>query len=164
MSNVSDAKTDPLAQIWDKLDSVHAVMLGSPDHSQHMQPMSPQTAREEKAIWFYTNTGSDIAKASVNGGKVHMCLVGDDDYYACLDGDLQVVHSPEHIERFWSSIVEAWYPEGKSDPNITMLRMTPRTAEVWASTSSTIKFGWEIAKANWTGDEPDVGHKTNITF
>ena len=44
MSNISDAKSDPIGQIWDKLDSVHAVMLGSPDHAQHMQPMAPQTA------------------------------------------------------------------------------------------------------------------------
>ena len=148
MSNIDDAKADPIGQIWDKLDKVHAVMLGSPDHRQHMQPMAPQTAREEKAVWFYSKVSADIARASVNGGHVHMCVMGDNDWYACL----------------WSSITEAWYPGGKTDPELTMLKFTPSTAAIWASTSSTLKFGWEIAKANLTDDEPDVGYTTHVTF
>jgi len=163
MSNIERAKTDPMSQLWDEIDGVHAVMLGSPDHSQHMQPMAPHTAREEKAIWFYSRKSSDLARAAASGGMVHMCLVTDD-YHACLDGTLEQIHSPEHIERFWSSMVEAWYREGKSDPDLTMLRLTPRSAAIWASTGSTLAFGWEVAKAITTGDEPDVGYKTNITF
>jgi general stress protein 26 len=162
MSNISDAKSDPIGQIWDKLDKVHAVMLGSPDHAQHMQPMAPQTAREENAVWFYTKTSADIARAG--GGHVHMCIFGDDDWYACLDGHLETVRSPEHADRFWSSITEAWYPGGKNDPELTMLKFTPSTGQIWASTSSTVKFGWEIAKANLTDEEPDVGYKTAVNF
>jgi general stress protein 26 len=165
MSNISDARHDPIGQIWDKLDKVHAVMLGSPDHRQHMQPMAPQTSREENAIWFYTKTTTDIARAAGGGGgHVHMCIVGDNDWYACLDGHLETMHSVEHAERFWSSITEAWYPGGKNDPELIMLRFTPSTGEIWASTSSTIKFGWEIAKANLTDEEPDVGYKTAVNF
>ena len=76
MSNISDAKNDPIGQIWDKLDKVHAVMLGSPDHRQHMQPMAPQTAREENAVWFYTKTTTDIARAAGGGGgHIHMSAI-----------------------------------------------------------------------------------------
>jgi general stress protein 26 len=165
MSNISDAKADPIGQIWDKLDQVRAVMLGSPDHRQHMQPMAPQTAREENAVWFYGKNSSDIAKAAGRGGGVvHMCIFGDDDWYACIDGRLETVRSPEHVERFWSSITEAWYPGGKTDPELIMLKFTPSTGEIWASTSSKFKFGWEIAKANLTDEEPDVGYKTAVNF
>jgi hypothetical protein len=45
-----------------------------------------------------------------------------------------------------------------------MLKFTPSTAAIWASTSSTLKFGWEIAKANLTDSEPDVGYTTKVTF
>lgn len=163
MSNIDRAKTDAMAQLWDEIDDVHMVMLGSPDHSQHMQPMAPQSAREENAIWFYTRKTSDIARAAANGGIVHMCLVTDD-YQACLDGDLRTTYSPAHIERYWSSMVEAWYPAGKDDPDLTMLRFTPRSAAIWASTGSKLAFGWEIAKAITTGEEPDVGYSTRIMF
>jgi general stress protein 26 len=163
MSNIEKAKTDPIAQLWDEIDGVQMVMLGSPDHAQHMQPMAPQSARAENTIWFFTNVNSEIAKASANGGLVHMCLVTDD-YQACLDGDLQTTYSREHIERYWSSMIEAWFPGGKDDANLTMLRFTPRTGAIWASTGSKLVFGWEIAKAITTGEQPDVGYSTHVTF
>jgi general stress protein 26 len=163
MSNIDRARTDPIAQLWDEIDSTRMVMLGSPDHSQHMQPMAPQSAREEKAIWFFTRIDSDIAKAAANSGIVHMCLVTDD-YQACLDGELRTMYSRDHIERYWSSMVEAWFPGGKDDAELTMLRFTPRTAEIWASTGSKLVFGWQIAKAITTGDDPDVGYHTQVTF
>lgn len=163
MSNIEKAKTDPTAQFWDELDGVHFVMLGSPDHSHHMQPMAPQSAREETSIWFYTKTTSDIARAAANGGMVHMCLVTDD-YQACIAGDLRTTHSPEHVERYWSSMVEAWFPNGKADPELTMLCLKPTSGSIWASTGSKLVFGWEIAKAITTGEEPDVGYTTTIRF
>jgi general stress protein 26 len=163
MSTIEKAKTDPIAQLWDKIDKVHMVMLGSPDHAHHMQPMAPQSDREDQAIWFYTRTDSDIAKAAASGGSVHLCLVMDD-YQACLAGDLHTSHSQEHIDRYWSSMVEAWFPQGKSDPHLTMLCFRPASAAIWASTGSTLKFGWEMAKAITTGEEPDVGYKTEVTF
>ena len=108
--------------------------------------------------------GAATSAAGGGGGHVHMCVFGDDDWYACLDGHLETVRSPEHAERFWSSVTEAWYPQGKNDPELIMLKFTPMTGEIWASTSSTLKFGWEIAKANLTDSEPDVGYKTAVNF
>jgi general stress protein 26 len=163
MSNIERTRTDTIGQLWDEIDSVHVVMLGSPDHAQHMQPMAPQTAREEKAIWFFTRVSSDIAKAAESGGVVHMCLVRDD-YQACLDGELVTTYSRDHIERYWSSLVEAWYPGGKDDADLTMLKFTPRSAAIWASTGSKLVFGWEIAKAITTGEQPDVGYAAQVTF
>ena len=68
------------------------------------------------------------------------------------------------VERYWSSLVEAWYPGGKDDADLTMLRFTPRTAAIWASTGSKLVFGWEIAKAITSGEQPDVGYSTHVTF
>jgi len=38
-------------------------------------------------------------------------------------------------------------------------------ADIWASTDSTLKFGWEIAKANMSDEKmPDVGVRQHLTF
>lgn len=165
MADMSKARTDPKGQLWEALEDVTAVMLGSTDHHQHMQPMAPLLARDEGAIWFFTGADTELARTlGAQGGSVHVCLVGKDhDYHACLRGHLSVQRSAEHIERFWSPMAEAWF-SGKDDPNLTMLRFKPEHAEVWASTDSRVRFGWEIAKANLTDAEPDVGYKTEISF
>jgi general stress protein 26 len=166
LADLKETKNNPQKQFWDVLDDVHDVMLGSPDPEQHMQPMAPQIARDEGKIWFYTKTGSDLVKAVRDkGGAVHMCAISDNhDYHACVRGVLSENKSPKHIDRFWSSLVEAWFDGGKDDPELTMLCLNPDHARVWSSTGSNIKFGWEMAKANITDEEPEVGATADIDF
>lgn len=166
MNTVEKAKTDPKTQLWEQLEASHDVMLGSTNPSQHMQPMSPQLDKDEGAIWFYTRKDSELAETvGSRGGKVQLCLINSDhNYHACLHGELQVNHSQAHIDRFWGPVVAAWYAGGKSDPKLTMLKFKPHSAGIWASSSSALKFGWEIAKANISGSEPDVGHSVTIDF
>ena len=163
MSTVSDAKDNPQLQFWDKMEKCRTVMLGSPNHRSHMQPMTPFAAREEDAIWFFVRKDADLTKETSEGGDVHMCLMAPDgEYQACVFGKLEIAKSRGHVERFWNPVVAAWYPDGKSDPALTMLRFSPRDAQIWASNGSAMRFGWEIAKANITGKKPDVGHSEAI--
>lgn len=159
MADLKVSKTDPKKQLWDEIDDVRAVMLGIPETGQHMQPMSPMAAREENRIWFFTRKDTDLARAA-GTGKAHMCLISDDqDYHACVSGTLAISHSQQHIERFWSPVVAAWF-SGKDDPDLTLLELIPDHAAIWASSDSSVRFGWEIAKANLTDSEPDVGYHT----
>ena len=46
-----------------------------------------------------------------------------------------------------------------------MLALHVDDADIWASTDSTLKFGWEIAKANLQDDKtPDVGVRQHLSF
>ena len=58
----------------------------------------------------------------------------------------------------------AWFEGGKEDPALTMLQLKLDDVAIWASTNSTLKFGWEIAKANLTGKEPELGYHTKISL
>jgi general stress protein 26 len=163
MSDLDQTRTDPKGQLWDMLESVNAVMLGSGGH-EHMQPMSPNLARDEERIWFFTRRTTDIARAAQSRPQVHLCLIGNDhDYHACIRGTLALSDSPEHVDRFWNPVSGAWF-ESKDDPDLTMLVFTPENAAIWASSGSTVRFGWEVLSANITGKEPDVGERANVTF
>lgn len=165
MADLKLAESDPKKQLWDELEESHAVMVGIPAAGTHMQPMAGFAAREENRIWFYTKSDSTLAKAAASGGKAHLCLVGDDqDYHACLSGTLTVNKSREHVDRYWSSVVAAWFENGKDDPLLTMLEFKPDDAEVWASSDSSFRFGWEIARANMTEHEPHVGVHKELTM
>ncbi|WP_276119724.1 MULTISPECIES: pyridoxamine 5'-phosphate oxidase family protein [Pararhizobium] len=165
MADISKTKTDPLQQLWDVLDDVHAGMLGVEESGQHMQPMAPFVEKESNSIWFYTRTDSDLVKAVQTGARAHFCVISKDhDYHACLAGAIDEVKSREHIEKYWSAPVAAWFEGGKEDPALTMLQLKLDDVAIWASTNSTLKFGWEIAKANLTGKEPELGYHTKISL
>ncbi|QDL93881.1 general stress protein (plasmid) [Paroceanicella profunda] len=165
MADLERIKSDPQAGFWSQLGESRAVMLGAPDAGHHMQPMTPMAAPEEGAIWFFATRDSDIARQSRGGAHVHMCLMGEGaDYYACIEGKLEETESREHVDRFWSPAVAAWYPEGRDDPELALLRLRPASGRAWASTASGARFGREVAKANETGTTPDVGVVTDLTF
>ncbi len=59
-------------------------------------------------------------------------------------------------------MVAAWFPEGKDDPELTLLRLEPDDAEVWIANKGPIRFAFEIAKANLTDQEPDLGRHSRL--
>ena len=164
MAKIDKLKENPKDQLFEHLDQLHAVMLGSPDPKQHMQPMAPEVDFESGTIWFFTPKSSDLVKTLGSGqGDVHLCAV-ESDYQACLMGTLHVEHNEEKIEKFWSAPVAAWFEGGKNDPDLTMLCFQPKNASIWASDRNPITFAYELAKANVKDKTPDVGERNSVNF
>lgn len=166
MVSLSDARDAPAKQLWEQIDKVHAGMLGLEGQHMHMQPMAPFADPKSNTIWFYTRTDSEIVEKLRPGSRAHFCVVGKEhDYYACLSGMLVERRDPEKIREYWSSVVEAWYENGKDDPTLTMLALHVDDGEIWAATGNPLRFGWEIAKANMQDNkEPDVGVHRRLAF
>ncbi|MDO5896699.1 MULTISPECIES: pyridoxamine 5'-phosphate oxidase family protein [unclassified Agrobacterium] len=166
MVSLSEAREAPAQQLWDEINSVHAGMLGLEGLHAHMQPMAPHADPKTNTIWFFTKTNTDLVNQLKPGSRAHFCLVGKDhDYHACLSGKLEQRKDLGKIDEYWNSVVAAWYEHGKEDPELTMLAMHIDDADIWASTDSTLKFGWEIAKANLTDNKmPDVGVRQHLAF
>lgn len=165
MADLKDAREKPADQLWDQIDDVKAGMLGVEGSGQHMQPMAPQLDRDANKIWFFTKKSSDLLKAVGDGAKAHFCVVGEHhDYHACLAGRLRENRDAAKIDEYWNPVVAAWYPEGKDDPDMTLLELSLEDAAIWASKGNPILFGWEIAKANATHEEPDLGVRNHIAF
>ena len=88
----------------------------------------------------------------------------DHGFIACVSGDLSEQPDKDRIDRFWNPVVAAWFPEGKDDPHLTLLRMIPDDAQVWVSHANPIRFGFEVAKANLTKTLPNMGDSTHINL
>lgn len=165
MADLKQAKSDPKTQLFDEIDDIHAGMLGVEGSGLHMQPMAPQLDRDTNTIWFFARRDAEIVEAIKPGAHAHFCVVGNNhDYHACIAGPISVDLNTAKRDEYWNSVVEAWFEGGKDDPALIMLALKMADAKIWASTDSTLKFGWEIAKANMTDDEPDVGVTQQIRF
>ena len=166
MSSLAHAKSEPKDQFFKQLKNNHTVMLGVNTQIGHMAPMTAfvdDEGRDREHIYFFTRNDSQIAKGS--GEDAHMVVFGKhDDYHSCVHGRLQEISDASVRDKFWNPILSAWYPQGKEDPALTILEFEPSRAEIWASTSNSFKFGFEIAKANATGEEPDIGVRNEIRF
>ncbi|MEL6299574.1 MAG: pyridoxamine 5'-phosphate oxidase family protein [Pseudomonadota bacterium] len=164
MVDLDRTKEEPAAQFWDEVENIPAGMLAIEGSKEHPQPMAPQLDRERGQIFFFTKKSTDLARNVGEGRRAHFTIIGrDHDYHACCSGDLRVATERDLIDEHWSATVGAWF-DGKDDPELLLLQFTPLDAAVWASTSSSVVFGWEVLKANIANTEPDVSAEAHIKF
>ena len=94
----------------------------------------PMTAQLDKdansAIWFFTSKKNTLAA----GGPATGTFSGDNNQmFARIKGTLVEETSRERLDKQWNKIIEAWFPGGKDDPDLLMLRMDLNNAEIWNS-------------------------------
>jgi general stress protein 26 len=156
-------------RLWKEIERGRYGMLGlvGVEHPQHFQPMTAFPESENGQIWFFTRDDTDLAKAVTAAEAPHAMLTissKDQEVQACLGGTLALSQDRERIEKFWSPVVAAWYPDGKDDPHLTLLRMDLEDAAVWLSEAGPVRFAFEIARANLTGRKPDLGGRAEVKF
>jgi general stress protein 26 len=151
-------------RMWEAIQKgQHTGMLGISGDGHHFQPMTGYVERETNQIWFFTYKDTDLAEAAVSGGHGSF-IFQSRDLWACIDGTLTVDHDRARIEKYWNVHVAAWYPEGKDDPRLTMLRLDCTEAGVWIAEGGPVKYAFEVAKANVTKTTPDIGERRDINL
>lgn len=151
-------------RLWDDIERHQIGMLGVVGGAEHhTQPMTAFVEPEREQIWFFTRVGADLARQAGDGHPA-MFVFQQRELQACIAGELSLHHDPLRIAKYWNAVVAAWYPQGKDDPSLTMMRLNCTDAEVWISQVGPARFAWEIAKANATKHQPHVGGKANLHF
>lgn len=152
---------------WDSLKKSQIGMLGLDQPGYHAQPMTAFREAETGTIWFFTRDDTDLARdAALPGGQSAMFhyMSKDQHVWACVHGQLAQVHDRERIDRYWNPVVAAWYPDGREDPHLTLLRFDPDHGRVWVSDKGALGFGYEILKANLTRSLPDQGGVADVNL
>ncbi len=153
-------------RLWKELDQARIVMLGLVGgEPHHMQPMAAFGDKAGDAIWFFTKRDTDLVKDTGASHDAMVCLMAKDtEFQACIHGVLVPDHDAEKIDRFWSPFVSAWYPDGKTDPDLTLMKLDPKDARVWVASRGPLTYPLQIAKANATHTLPDIGGKADVTM
>ncbi len=104
------------------------IMLGL-NNGQHSEPMYVRLDDDQPNTLFVFS-GKDNRAAG--GGSAMVQFVGKGhDFFACLAGQLSQDNDPAQIDKLWDNSVEAWFPQGKQDPNLALLRFDVESAELW---------------------------------
>lgn len=151
--------------LWGHLEKSRTGMLGLDRPGEHLQPMTAFREAESGSIWFFTRDDTDLARAvaAEPGAPAAFAYASkDQDLWASIHGRLSIHNDPERIRRWWNPVVAAWYPEGREDPHLTLLRLDAGEGRIWVSTKGPIRFGLEVLKTNVTGELPDAGGRADV--
>ena len=139
-------------------------MLGT-TASGRLVPMAHYPDKEGGSLWFVTHAGTELAAESKLGPQ-EAIFIGSSEkqgLYTHIRGMLQVEHDPAKLDEIWNAVVASWFDHGERDPDITLMQFKMAAAEVWASVGGA-KFLYEIAKAQVSGQKPDVGDNYTLSF
>lgn len=146
--------------LGDHQQGMLGVVGGTPHHFRPMTQMVDKDNR--KALWFFTRDNAEIVTEAEEGKA--MFILQSDKFQACIGGRLQRDDDKAIIDRFWNPILASWYPDGKQDPHLVVLRFDLEDAELWLHEAGLIRFVFETAKANLTKTQPDVGDRASLNL
>jgi len=156
---------EALNEFWGHLGNGQTVMLGVEAPGNHTQPMTAFAEEENNLVWFFTRDDLSFATDVERTPDGRLILMSkDQEVYADVHGTMSLSRDMTRIDKYWNPMVAAWYPDGKADPHLTLVRFVPDEGQIWVSKQGLIRLAFQVAKANLSHTMPDVGGVTSVTF
>lgn len=158
--------TSDKKKLYELIDDVHIAMLTTVEKSGtlHTRPMANQKADRKGAIWFFTDKTGSVAANLQNSPKCSLGYAASGTYVA-VSGKGSLVDDRAKIAELWSPAVEAWFPKGKADPNLTLLKVEPDMGEFWTFPSAPLSQAIGYVKAKLTGEPADdIGENKKVAL
>ena len=132
----------------------------------HARPMT--VARLDDDLGAYLVTDINSIKVDEISNDSHAVLTFQSNRkFASVRGELTVLSDRSMIEKMWKESWKLWFPEGKSDPKIALLKFTAHEGEYWDNAGMQgLKYIYQAAKAYVAGEMPeaDDGQNAKVTL
>jgi general stress protein 26 len=154
------------SKIYDLIDDIKIAMLTTVDGrgGLHTRPMANQKAERSGSIWFFTDKDGSVASNISANPKLTLGYAASGAYVS-VTGKGEMIDDRRKIDELWSEDVKAWFPKGKTDPNLTLLRVTPDDGEFWTFPSAPLSVAIGYVKAKLTGDKADdIGEHKKVAL
>src|SRR6185436_16116036 len=85
-----------------------------------------------EGFWFVTRTSSLMAADIRDNQRVNVSYADRKaERYLSIVGIAQLVHDPAKLKELWTGRHKEWFPLGKKNPDLTLLRVVVEEAETW---------------------------------
>jgi general stress protein 26 len=142
--------------LYDLLKEFDTAMLvtRAADGHLHARPMAVAELRADADAYFVTNIVSPKV-AEVYADADVLLTFQSANQYAAVYGRVNVIRDRALIERFWKDAWKIWFPRGKADPAIALLRFDAERGEFWTNAGmSGVQYAFEATNAYLTGEPP----------
>ncbi len=96
------------------------------------RPMSVQKIDAAGNFWFLSAIDSHKNAQIAQDASVQLLFQGSSySDYLSIYGKAEISQDRAKIEELWQPIVKAWFTEGKDDPRITVIKVTPTDGYYW---------------------------------
>jgi general stress protein 26 len=102
------------------------------DDGSTCRPMTAIKVCDQGNVWFFSEKSSDKNKAIAKDKEVQLFFSHPGkNAYLVLNGKAEIILDNTIIEDLWTPVAKIWFKEGKDDPNISIIKVTPTNAYYW---------------------------------
>ena len=135
------------------------------DDGSTCRPMSAIEVCDQGNIWFFSEKDSDKNKAITSDKNVQLFFSHPGKgSYLVVNGEAQIILDKTKVEELWTPVAKIWFKEGKDDPNISIIKVTPTTAYYWDTEGNRMTNFIKMAASVVTGTNLVDGEEGSITL
>jgi general stress protein 26 len=156
--------TSPDSKLKELLDEFGVAMLTTrtADGQMRARPMAVAEVEPGGTLWFLTDRHSGKVSELEQDGQVVVTMQSRSRFVS-VSGTARAVEDRARVARLWKLEWQVWFPGGKDDPNLVLLRVDGRAGEYWDNSgTSGVRYLFEAGKALLTGTRPDVDRDPHV--
>ena len=101
------------------------------------RPMATQEVDDDGNIWFMSSKRSNKHIDIEADDRVQLFYSHTGNYeYLSIYGSAEIVNDKNKIEELWTPMAKTWFEQGKDDPDIELIKVTPEDAYYWDTKNS----------------------------
>jgi general stress protein 26 len=129
------------------------------DGGLHARPMAVAELKPDGDLYFVTSLQSPKITEIEQDPTVTVTFQSSAQFVA-VSGMARIDRDRSLIERLWSPAWKAWFPRGKDDPGLVVIRVDAAEAEYWDNAGAqAVKYAWEATKSLVQGKTPELDEK-----
>lgn len=163
------SKQEHIDKVQDVIKDVKFAMMSTVNKKGdiHAWPMTTtETSLGAREIWFIGDKNSDVVKDIQDNKRVGLTYATQDQKnYVSISGNAELTDDQDKIEELWSAMDNAFFEQGKQDPDVQLIKVVPHGVECWLSGSSTVNMFKMAAAAVQDGKAAeDIGEVFNFSL
>ncbi len=128
-------------------------------------PMATQQVDDDGTIWFFSTRDSDHNREIQTDSRVQLIYSSSENMsFLSLYGKAQILYDRDKIDELWDPQVKVWFQQGKDDPNLSLLRITPEQGYYWDTKNGKMVSFLKQAASIVTGKTMDDSVQGNLSM
>jgi general stress protein 26 len=156
-----ETKAD-IDRVWSLIEKIGFCMLSTLDGEDiRARPMAAYVDRDGRAVYFLTEAASHKDVEIARNPNVGLAFADPGDQtYVSITGHAEISNDRRKIKELWSTPAKAWW-KSPDDPNIRVLKVTPKDARYWDGPGALASYV-EMLAAALSDRRPAIGDHAKV--
>lgn len=162
---IETGNDDQLRKLGELIKDIEVAMLTThaDDGSLVSRPLQTLKLDTNSELIFFTAADSHKVEELTADGDANLAYANHGERrYVSVRGRTRIDRDRATIDELWSSVQKIFFPEGKDDPNLMVLRVRVRDASYWEAADNFMLRAMDFSRAVLSKEPSDLGKRGHL--